>query len=447
MSKIPQIAIVGRPNVGKSKLFNKLIKKNKAIVENFSGLTRDRNYGRMEVDDGHYLLIDTGGVEFDEAEQIECSIREQVELAAAESDLIIFVVDGSAGILPSDMELNRFLRKTNKPLILAVNKIDHPNREHLTDEFYRLGIPEVIPISAEHSHGLGELKEALQSHLQTNITPFVNTDIAIAIVGRPNVGKSSILNRLLSREQNIVSPVSGTTRDSIDTYISFHQQTLRIIDTAGIRHKRKIKEDLERLCVIKSLRSINECDIAIIVIDATEGITDQDLKIFSYAQDQGKGIILAVNKWDLILEKDAKNTDLFLLNLRDKIPFARLTPIVLISALENLRVHKLLRYALTLYQEYCKRVDTSDFNEKLQQIMAKHQPQFNTAHQKQIKVYYGTQIAVKPPTFLFFNNYKGAIHFSYKRYLTNQIRKHFGFTSVPIKLIFKPKKQLAETTT
>ncbi len=440
----PTIVLIGRPNVGKSKLFNRLTGSRKAIVNDYSGLTRDRNYGKMTIAEREFVIVDTGGLAHDDESELADYIQNQALVAAKEAHLILFVVDGKEGYCEYDRELFQQLTRIQKETLVLVNKIDCTEHETRAHEFYELGTEQLFPVSAEHGLGISELEDVILEKIPSTMKFTKDYDLSLALVGRPNVGKSSILNRLLNDERNIVSPISGTTRDSIDSYLQYFNQRIRIIDTAGIRQKSKVRNDAEFYSVRRSIKSIEECDIAILVLDATEGVTEQDTKIVSTVLESGKALLLAINKWDLIEKRDSKEADNFIKDIKHRLRFLE-APHCLVSAKENLRINKLLKFIPELHSQYTKKVTTSKLNQTLNEILEKHPPPSHSkAKYKPIRFYYCTQVSIEPPTFVFFANKPDAIHFSYKRYLRNQIQKTFGMESVPVRLIFRSKNNTLE---
>ncbi|MGD0021452.1 MAG: ribosome biogenesis GTPase Der [Smithellaceae bacterium] len=433
------IAIVGRPNVGKSTLFNRIIGKQKAIVIEEPGATRDRNYMDCVFHNKAFTLIDTGGFEPSSEEKIIVQMREQSNLAIEEADVIIFLMDGKEGLTPADMEIARQLRTRGKSVFYVVNKIDGDRHKEMLGEFYKLGIDQFYPISAQHGLGVDELL-----NIVTQDFPAVAEDkndqatqIKIAIVGKPNVGKSSLVNRILGKERSIANPTPGTTRDAIDTQVKVHGKNYLLIDTAGIRRKSKISQTLEKYSVVQALKSINRCDIALVLIDAEEGLTDQDTKIIGLAFERGKACIIVINKWDKI-KKNNSTVGKFVEDIKDKIKFMDFAPIIFISAVTGQRAPKIFDLIDKVYSQYTKRIDTSPLNDLIEKsvqrnAMARHE-------NRQMHISYATQTDVKPPTFVFFVSNTKGIHFSYERYLMNQIRETFGFDSVPLKLLFRKKR-------
>lgn len=438
MSK-PIVAVVGRPNVGKSTLFNKLCGKRIAIVEDTPGVTRDRIYADVEWLNYSFTLIDTGGIEPESEDIILKQMKRQAEIAIETSDVIIFMVDGREGITPADTEVSNMLRKTKKPVLLVVNKIDNLKLEDNKYEFYNLGIGEPIAISASLSLGIGDMLDEVVKHFNViHESDEDETQIKVAIIGKPNTGKSSLLNRLCGEERAIVSDIPGTTRDAVDSYVSIGENKFLFIDTAGIRRKSKVKEEVERYSVLRALTSIERADVCILMIDASEGITEQDEKIAGYAHESGKAIVIAVNKWDAI-EKDDKTTNAFTRGIRTQLAFISYAPIVFVSVKNNLRIDKLIDTVVYVSNQHALRISTGVLNEIISQAIMMQQPPIDRG--KALKIYYATQVAVRPPQFVFFVNDINIVHFSYERYLENQIRAHFGFEGTPIKISYKPKSE------
>jgi len=435
----PIVAIIGRPNVGKSTLFNRFTRKKKAIVIDEPGATRDRNYEDCTWNDRNFILIDTGGFEPVSTEQMLIQMREQTSLAIEEADIIIFLMNGKEGLTPSDEEITKILREVEKPTFFVINKIDGPKHEGLAYEFYRLGIERFYTISAEHGVGVGELMSDVVDHLPFPIAADEDEDrIRIAVIGKPNVGKSSLINKILGFERTIVNPIPGTTRDAIDTPFELNDRKYLLIDTAGIRRKSKISITLEKYSIIQALKTISRSDIALILVDAEEGITDQDTKIAGLAFERGVVCIIVINKWDL-LEKDVGTTGNYVKDIKDKLKFLYFAPILFVSALTGQRVLKIFDTLETAYNQYTKRIKTSLLNKKVREFLEMNPPP--RYQHKEHNFSYVTQTSVKPPTFVFFVREPKAVHFSYQRYLTNKIREEFGFDQVPIKIIFRKKNK------
>ena len=442
MSK-PIVAVVGRPNVGKSTLFNALAGERISIVKDTPGVTRDRIYTDVSWLSREFTMIDTGGIEPDSSDVILSQMREQAMIAIDTADVIIFMTDVRQGLTDADFQVATMLRKSRKPIVLAVNKVDNfKSQEMDVYEFYNLGIGEPYPISAEGKQGLGDL-------LDTVITKFPEGAEAdeddenpkIAVVGKPNVGKSSIINKLLGDNRVIVSDIAGTTRDAIDTVISRNGKNYTFIDTAGLRRKSKIKEDLERYSIIRTVSAVERCDIEVVVIDAKEGITEQDAKIAGIAHERGKGLIVAVNKWDAI-EKDDKSVKEFTDKVRNTLSFAYYAEIIFISAKTGQRLPKLFDTIDEILDSQTLRVQTGVLNDILTEALAMQQPPSDKG--RRLKVFYMTQVAVKPPTFVIFVNEKKLMHFSYQRYLENRVRDAFGFRGTAIRFIIRERQDKEE---
>ncbi|WP_126938708.1 ribosome biogenesis GTPase Der [Veillonella sp. VA142] len=439
MSK-PLVAVVGRPNVGKSTLFNAIVNKRISIVEDIPGVTRDRIYFDAEWLQREFTMIDTGGIEFVTAEshEIPKMMRFQAQLAIEEADVILFVVDGKQGITIADEEVANLLRASGKPVILVVNKIDSINQEANIYEFYNLGIGDPIGVSAKNLMNLGDLLDDVVKHFPPQSASEEDEDtIHVALIGRPNVGKSSLTNALLGQERVIVSDVAGTTRDSIDTHWSHDGQDFVLIDTAGMRRKSRIDVPVERYSIVRSLRAIDRSDIVVLVLDATDGVTEQDKKIVGYAHESGKGLVIVVNKWDLI-EKDDKTTLRFTEDIYDEMAFLRYAPILFASALTKQRVHRLAELIKYVSEQQHMRISTSVLNQLLSDAQTVNPVPSRGGRIP--KIYYMTQASVKPPTFILFVNEPELIHFSYVRFLENRLRESFGFEGTPIRLVLRGKK-------
>ncbi len=441
MSK-PIVAIVGRPNVGKSTLFNQIGKKRVSIVEDFPGVTRDRIYLDAEWLNREFTMIDTGGIETDTEDKILTAIRHQAKLAMEEADAILFLVDGRAGVTNADEEVATMLRRTKKPVVLGVNKIDNINNHELVYEFYNLGLGEPIPISAVNSMNLGDLLDKIievlpeESHVDEE-----KDEIRVALIGRPNVGKSSLVNAMLGEDRVIVSDIPGTTRDAIDTHFIKDGITFSLIDTAGMRRKGKIDLPVERYSVMRSLRAVDRSDVVLMVIDATSGVTEQDKKIAGYAHEAGKAVVIVVNKWDLI-EKDDKTTLRFTEDIRKELIFMQYAPVVFTSALTKQRVHRLTDLIQYVAEQHTMRVQTSVLNEVITDAVDINPPP--SVKGRRLKIFFATQPDVKPPTFILFVNDPEIMHFSYLRFLENRLRESFGFEGTPLKLIVRGRKEEIE---
>ena len=434
----PVIAIIGRPNVGKSTLFNRLAGGGKAIVIDEPGATRDRNYTDCTWNNRPFTLIDTGGFEPAAKVEILVQMREQTKLAIEEADIILFMMDGRDGLTPSDQEIARMLRVVKKTVFYTVNKVDGPRHEALVSEFYRLGIEKLYPISAQHGPGLDDLMDDVADCLP-EAEPVKDGEgdrIRIAVIGRPNVGKSSLINRILGYERTIVNPVPGTTRDAIDTPITRDGKHYLLIDTAGIRRKSRISLTMEKYSIVQALKAIDRADIALILLDAKEGISEQDVKIAGLAMEKGTACILVVNKWDLV-EKDNSTIGTYVEDIRYNSKFLEFAPIIFVSALSGQRVTKIFALIERVYAQYTRRVETGELNRKIREIIEANPP---PGRQSRPHIFnYITQVAIKPPSFVLFVRDPDNIHFSYERYLVNRIRETFGFAEVPIRLFFRKK--------
>jgi len=433
----PIVCIVGRPNVGKSTLFNKLAGRRIAITEDKPGVTRDRIYAEAEWLGQHYTVIDTGGLEPENEDVVMSNIRKQADIAIETADVILFVVDGIEGLTTTDREIGDLLRRSGKNVVLAANKIDTRKTPDEIYEFYELGLGEPMVVSAEQSLGLGDLLDELAKYFPDHKDTEANEDtIRVAFIGRPNAGKSSLINHILGEERVIVTDIPGTTRDSIDSHFTVGENDYIFVDTAGLRRKRYISEKVERYSVVRTLTAIDRADICVMVIDATMGPTEQDTKIAGYAHDNGKAIILAVNKWDIV-DKNDKTYLSFEKDLRETFGFLNYAPILFISAKTGQRVDKLLETLNIVNNNYNMRISTGVLNDILNQAVLMNQPPSDKG--RRARIYYGTQVSVRPPRFVIFVNSKELMHFSYVRYLENQIRNHFGFMGTPIKFELREK--------
>lgn len=433
----PIVAIVGRPNVGKSTLFNRIVGEKLAIVEEIAGVTRDRLYQDAQWSDRTFTLVDTGGLDYTEHDVITSNIRKQADIAIQEADVILFVVDSKTGITPGDREIAAILRKAVKPLILVANKVDDFETQKDYIEFFGLGLGDPIPLSAAQGLNTGDLMDAIVKNLPpADEEPEEPDAIRIAFIGRPNVGKSSLINKILGEERVIVSNIPGTTRDAIDTYFQRDENHYILIDTAGIRRKNRIDLSTEKYSVIRALRAVDRSDVVLLVIDAEDGVTEQDKKIAGYAHDQGKASVIVINKWDLI-KKDDKTFDQYTKDIREELGYMRYAPIVFVSALTGQRVDKILLAMENVAQSHSLRVSTPGLNNLIREAVLQNPPP--TYKTRRLKIYYVTQNGVKPPKFTFFVNDTGLAHFSYLRYLEKQIRAAYGFEGTPIKLLLKKK--------
>lgn len=435
----PMVAIVGRPNVGKSTLFNKLAGKRISIVQDTPGVTRDRVYAEAEWLNRTFTMIDTGGIEPESSDIIVKQMRRQAQIAIEMADVIVFIVDGKEGVTAADAEVAQMLRKSKKNVVLGVNKIDNLKDEDNAYEFYNLGIGDPVTISSSQGKGLGDLLDEIIKFFPSIEEEEAEDEyIRIAMIGKPNVGKSSLVNKLLGEERSIVSSIPGTTRDAIDSYLETEEGKFILIDTAGLRRKSKVKEEIERYSVIRTYAAIERADVCILMIDAEEGITEQDEKIVGYAHELNKAIMVIVNKWDLIA-KDDKTLSKYQKDLQSKLKFMPYAQYLFISALTGQRTNKVLQVARGCYNNYCKRVSTGILNEVINKAVLMKEPPVVAL--KRIKIYYATQVATKPPKFVFFVNDVNASHFSYERYLENQLRDSFDFKGTGIEIEYRQRKE------
>ena len=433
----PIVAIIGRPNVGKSTFFNAVTRSKDAIVDDYPGVTRDRHYGDAEHEGVAFTLVDTGG--FSGKEDIFSSqIHSQIQQAINDADAVILVLDGKSGVTPFDSDMVMMLRSEKKPVFFVVNKIDGQEQETHMYEFHGLGIKNPYPVSAEHRYGLSDFLDDLVRTFPESAEKDTPDMIKIAVVGRPNVGKSSLINKIMGQDRHIVSNVPGTTRDAVDSVCTVNKRKYRFIDTAGIRRKGKVSAKVEKFSIIKSLRSLDRCDIALVVLDAAEGVTDQDASIAGYAQDRGCGCILLLNKWDLV-DKDQNTIKTHYKELRMAFKFLNFAPMMTISALTGQRVSKIFNTVNDVFAQYQAKIGTGQLNKVISRATEKTEPSLHKG--RRIKFYYSTQIATGPPTFISFVNYPRAVHFSYKRYLINQIREQTGLDKTPIRLFFRPRSK------
>ncbi len=470
---VPVVAIVGRPNVGKSTLFNRIVGERAAIVEDRARTTRDRLYGDTDWEGRRFVVVDTGGLEIEPGDPIETRVQEQARLAIAEADLIVFVVDAAAGLTPADAEAAETLRRSSAPVLVAANKADSERRELDANEFYALGWATTLPVSALHGRGVADLLDAIVEALPPESDAerarkareaaaeqrardiadgFVDPDeeadeealpgaVTIALLGRPNVGKSSLLNRLIGEERMIVSDVPGTTRDAIDTRLAYGHGEVVLIDTAGIRRRGKVAnaEAAERYSALRALRALSRADVAILLIDAVEGLTAQDAHIAGYVVEEGKGLVLAVNKWDLVESKTDRTFDRYVDWIRREAPFLDFAPVVSISAKTGQRADRVLELAVDVWGERRRRVPTGELNRLVAEAVARQAPP--TVRNHRPKILYATQAAVAPPTFVFFAKDADDVHFSYRRYLENQLRDAYGFIGTPLRLAFRERRR------
>lgn len=435
----PIVAIVGRPNVGKSTLFNQISGKRIAIVDDTPGVTRDRIYSQVEWLGKKFTLVDTGGFEPFSQETIPIQVRQQAVTAIDAADVIVFVVDGQQGLTPDDIEVASILRKTDKPVILAVNKIDNVSMHDERYEFFKLGIGEPVIISAVHKKGLGDLLDSVAEHfLPQDEAESEIESIKIAVVGKPNSGKSSLVNRILGEQRVVVSEIPGTTRDAVDTTFNYEGRDYTIIDTAGIRKKSKIDESLEYYGVLRALSAIRRSDVVLVVIDALEGITEQCVKIAGLAHEEGKASVIVINKWDLI-EKDNQVANEFRKKIMEHFSFMDYVPSIFVSAKSGLRVNKTIEMVDLVYTQFSKRITTGIFGKCLYDATASNQPPSQRG--RELKIYYGTQVSVKPPTFVLFVNDSDLMHYSYLRYLENYFRKTLVMDNIPIRIVLREKSR------
>ncbi len=438
------IAIVGRPNVGKSTLFNRLISARTAIEEKMPGVTRDRLYGLFDWRGRNLVVIDTGGITFGEADQITTQVQKQVNLAVEEAQIIIFLLDGREGLTALDQEIAEMLRRSGKTVIPAVNKLDTLEKEDDRYGFFALGFDEPLAISASHGRGIGDLLDIICEKLLSDFEQGLldrEDLVKMAVIGRPNVGKSSLINTLLGKERVVVSKVPGTTREAVDTYLNYNNQPCLLIDTAGIRRKSKVKEAVEYYSVLRSLKAVQRADVALLLLDAESGITEQDQRLAGYVDEAGKGLILVLNKWDLVKEDKFARQSLEN-DVKRKLFFASYAPYIFVSALSGWRLDKLMPLVMQIWQEQHKRIPTALLNELLEDAMTVNPPP--PVKGKRVRIYYATQPEVKPPRFVFFANEPELIHFSYRRYLENRLREAFGFKGTPIKVNFKRRERRGE---
>lgn len=435
MSK-PLVAVVGRPNVGKSTFFNKIVGRRVSIVEDTPGVTRDRIYAEAEWSGVHFALIDTGGIEPDSKDIILSQMREQAETAMDTSDVILFMVDGKEGMTSADREVASMLMRTGKNVILAVNKIDKHELPDDFYDFYELGLGEPVPISAANMLNLGDLLDRIIESFPEGAGAEEEENIKIAMIGKPNVGKSSLINKLLGENRVIVSPIAGTTRDSIDTPFEKDGQKYLLIDTAGIRRKSKVNENIEKFSVIRAVAAVERCDVCLLMIDAQEGVTEQDKKIAGIAHEAGKGVVVVVNKWDLV-KKETNTMNDFRKEITNELTFMSYAPAVFISALTGQRVDNVIAMAKYVAENRAMRVPTGQLNSLINDAIMMKQPPSDKG--RRLKIYYAAQVGVKPPLFSFKINSRPLMHFSYSRYLENKIREGFGFEGTSLKFVFREK--------
>ena len=440
----PVVALVGRPNVGKSTLFNRITKSRQALVDDMPGVTRDRQYADTQWEDKQFTLVDTGGFLSADDDYFASQIKEQLLRAVDQADVIVFIMDGRTGLSPYDRDLADLLRRTEKPVLYLVNKVESLHRqEDELGEFYTLGVDRFYKVSAEHGLGVGDFLSDLVEMLpdapaqdEAQADDDENGPIRIAIIGRPNVGKSSLANRLFGDQRVVVNDKAGTTRDAIELSVNRNGREFILKDTAGIRRKGKVTEKLEKFSILKALDSMEDCDVALILIDCSEGITDQDITIAGYAEKRGCGAIFLLNKWDLV-DKSEKGQQAFFNELRQKAKFLSYAPVITISAKTGQRCHKIFNEVEQVYKEYCHRINTGMVNRIIEDAVYRDEPSLHKG--RRLKFFYASQVAVKPPTFVCFVNYPDAVHFSYKRYLVNQLRQMIPLNLTPVNLYFREK--------
>ncbi|HUJ17837.1 MAG TPA: ribosome biogenesis GTPase Der [Nitrospirota bacterium] len=441
----PVVSIVGRPNVGKSTLFNRILGRNFAIVEDQPGVTRDRNYAEAEWEGKRFLLVDTGGFEPETEDSMYIKMREQTTLAVEEADIIIFLMDGREGLLPADIEVSQRLRASGKPVIYAVNKVDGEKQEGQLPDFYRLGIGTLFSVSAKHGPGFSDLMDELGRLLpagpRDEEEPEADILPRIAIIGRPNVGKSSFVNALIGEDRMIVSPAAGTTRDAVDSLYTYYGKKYVLVDTAGIRSRGKISQGVEKYSVMRAMKTLSRADVALVLIDAAEGITEQDERIVGLAHEEGKGIIIVLNKWDLVPDKEQAYKQ-FMADVQQRLKFADYASVITISAQTRQRITKVFEEIDRVIVEREKRVPTAELNRVFEQLAARHEPPLYRS--KRVKYYYITQVSIKPPTFVVFVNYPEGVHFSYIRYIENNLREAFGFHGSPVRIYAKRRRDQEE---
>lgn len=441
-------ALVGKPNVGKSTLFNRLARKRLAIVDEKPGITRDRNTALVDYKGHRFILMDTGGFEPGVKEGIPQKMREQSQLAVEEADAIIFMLDRLSGWTIQDQGIFSFLRNSTKPVYFVVNKVDGETHEADTAEFFESGVDEIFSVSAAHGRGVMELLERMSEQFPEIINDSngrADDDMmSISIVGRPNVGKSSLINYFLGEAKQIVHDAPGTTRDPVDNICKYHGNTIRLIDTAGIRKKSRVSQRVDKYSMIAAIKSIERSDVVLLIIDATVGVVEQDARIAGYILERGKALVIIVNKWDLVPDKDSNTLEIMRQNIRDKLEFLNFAPIIFVSAKSGKRVPSILQKSLEVYEQYTKRIQTADVNKILESITARHTPP--SKGKRKTRIYYGTQVAVKPPGFVFTSNNPDAINTSYQRFVVNQLRHFIGFEGTPIRVFWrdKSKKNLGE---
>jgi GTP-binding protein len=433
----PIVVLAGRPNVGKSTFFNRLTRSKRALVDDMPGVTRDRLYADARWDEAVFTLVDTGGFAGGSENDFSRRLHQQLLRAMADADAIILMLDGRVGVTPFDAEMLSLLRGQAKPVFFIVNKIDGPEQENLLYEFHDLGLDRLFPVSAEHGYGISDFLDTLVAALPIDDDADENEErIRVAVVGRPNVGKSSLVNRLLGEERLLVSETAGTTRDAVDIELKRGEQTYLLVDTAGIRRKAKVSQKLEKFSVIRALKSLKRCDVALILLDASEGLADQDVRIAGYALERGCGCVLLFNKWDLV-DKTPGEERRIVDELRGKTKHLAFAPVMTISALTGLRVGKIFKAVDTVFSQYDTRISTGRLNRILEEALARNEPSLHRG--RRIRFYYATQVSTRPPSFVFFVNYPEAVHFSYRRYLVNRIREATGLDRTPVRVYLRKR--------
>ncbi len=440
---VPLVAIVGRPNVGKSRLFNRLTRTRHAIVEDMPGVTRDRQYGDAKWGNRRFQVVDTGGFEPEATDMLLVQMREQAQLAMEQADIIIFVMDGVAGLLPADIEICNLLRRTDKPVLTAVNKIDAEKHEAYVGDFYTLGLEQVFPVSAEHGRNMDELLDAVLELVPVDESYGEPDDelIRVAVIGKPNAGKSSLVNHLLGEERLLTSDVPGTTRDSINTYVEYEGRKYLFIDTAGVRRKRSIGHQVEKYSVVHSFKAVDRADVVLYVVDATEGVVGQDQRLAGLVDTKGRGMVILLNKWDLV-EKTHKTADEYIQAVRDHVKFFPNAPIMTMSALTGQRMHRVLPLVDEVHAQFVRRIGTGELNRWIEAALRRNPPKAKGA--SRLKVFYVSQVSTRPPTFMLVVNSPELVHFSYHRYLVNSLREAYGFTGVPVKMFFRGRGKKEE---
>jgi GTP-binding protein len=437
------IALIGRPNVGKSSLFNRLLRRSAALVDDRPGVTRDRHYSTLNIDGRHGFLVDTGGFDFSDLDPLAGPITSQIKAAIEESDFLVLVTDGLLGVHPQDKELAQLIRQSGKPVAVAVNKIDFPNKENLVMEFHQLGLEPVLPVSAAHGFGLEALRSCLARILEPEDAqePTTQSSPRVAVIGRPNAGKSSLINRLIGKDRLVVHDSPGTTRDAIDVEVENDGKRFVLVDTAGVRRKGKVEEKLEKLSVMRALKGIEKCDVALLVVDAQQGIADQDAHIAGYAFEFGRPVVILINKWDSVKDKTEQRKSIQR-ELELKMTFMEKAPMMTVSALTGAGLKRIWPLIDRIMTQYTFRASTSEVNKVIQEAAQAHTPP--QVGRVRLKFFYATQARTSPPSFVLFANHPDEVHFSYRRFLINRLKEAFGLDLVPIKLYLRPRHQERE---